>query len=386
MAATNASEKLEKLIKIAENGESYSPTCNMDHLKRKKLKPEVLKKLTDAAEGGNAEAQFELGDRYLRELGVEGNRQLAENYLKMAADQNHAKALYGLYVINSQKSPPVRYAYDEFFGTQIAIADESADPSFIEPSKLLLKSAELGCPKAQEMIGSDYLYMTVCHGEDGSEVVLKSVENGDCDVEEIEKGWEWKLKAANNGSDNAQLELAERYEVGIHLPQPDMEKAIRWYKKAARKSPVAQYRLGVIYDEGKVVKKDKSMAAKYFTKAAKSNFCGPEAQYRLGLLYANGEGLERDMTKAVTLFLESVLSGYYAPAKYELGHCYYKGIGVKLDDAKAMKWWLEAAKQGYSQAIKVVLNSYAIGDLGEKDEAKAAYWQRAIPSWSDTVI
>lgn len=382
----NTSEELEKLIKIVESGEYGPPKCNMDHLKCKKLKPEVLKKLTEAAEGGNAEAQFELGDRYLRELGLEGNRQLAENYLKMAADQNHAKALYGLYVINSQKSPPVRYEYDEFFGTQIAIADESADPSFIEPSKLLLKSAELGCPEAQGMIGSDYLYKTVRHGEDGSEVVLKSVEKGDCDVGEIEKGWEWKLKAANNGSVFAQIALAERYEEGIHLPQPDMEKAIRWYKKAARKSPVAQYRLGIIYNEGKGVKQDKSMAAKYFIKATKSSYCGPEAQYRLGLLYVNGEGVERDMTKAVTLFLESVVSESYAPAQYELGYCYYKGMGVKQDDAKAMKWWLKAAEQGYSQAIKVVLNSYAMGDLGEKDEAKAACWQRAISSWSDTVI
>jgi TPR repeat protein len=304
----------------------------------------------------------------------------------LAADQNHAKALFHLFEINSQKLRPVRYEYDAILERHNEIEDDSVDPSYIEPSKLLLKSAELGCPKAQEMIGSDYLYKTVRHGEDGSEVVLKSVEKGDCDVGEIEKGWEWKLKAANNGSDSAQLRLAERYEEGIHLPQPDMEKAIRWYKKAARKSPVAQYRLGIIYDEGKGVKQDKSMAAKYFIKATKSSYCGPEAQYRLGLLYVNGEGVERDMTKAVTLFLESVVSESYAPAQYELGYCYYKGMGVKQDDAKAMKWWLKAAKQGYSQAIKVVLNSYAMGDLGEKDEVKAACWQRAISSWSDTMI
>ena len=92
------------------------------------------------------------------------------------------------------------------------------------------------------------------------------------------------------------------------------------------------------------------------------------------------------MPKAVTLFLEAIVSASYAPAQYELGQCYYKGMGVKQDDTKAMKWWLKAAEQGYSQAIKVVHNSYAMGDLGEKDEVKAAYWERVSPSWSDTVI
>ena len=386
MSTMNTSETLEKLLEMTESGSWVLPECNMDHLKRKKLKPEVLKKLTDAAEKGEVEAQFDLGTKYFHGNGVQDNRELAEKYLKMAADQNHAKAFFHLYEINSQKRRPGRYEFPSPFESHVENEGDSVDPSFIEPSTLLQKSAELGCPEAQEIIGHNFLYKTIDHGEDGNEVFLKSVEKGDCDVEELEKGWEWILKAANNGSGSAQFELAERYEVGIHLPQPDMGKAIRWYKKAARKSPVAQYRLGDIYDEGKGVKQDKSMAAKYFTKAAKSTFCGPAAQHRLGLLYANGEGLERDMPKAVTLFLEAIGSAYYAPALYELGQCYYKGMGVKQDDTKAMKWWLKAAEQGYSQAIKVVQSSYAMGDLGEKDEVKAAYWETVSHSWLDTLI
>ena len=62
----------------------------------------------------------------------------------------------------------------------------------------------------------------------------------------------------------------------------------------------AQYRLGLMYDNGWGVPKDSVTAVKWFRKAAEQGHA--DAQWRLGMSYANGEGVPKDFVKAYMYF------------------------------------------------------------------------------------
>lgn len=67
-------------------------------------------------------------------------------------------------------------------------------------------------------------------------------------------------RQAQNGDTEAQVDLAyEYYEQGNHA------KAFEWYTKAANQGDAdAQYTLGLMYEEGKGVRQNKSTAKRYF--------------------------------------------------------------------------------------------------------------------------
>ncbi|HQK28501.1 MAG TPA: tetratricopeptide repeat protein, partial [Smithellaceae bacterium] len=60
-------------------------------------------------------------------------------------------------------------------------------------------------------------------------------------------------------------------------------------KEADKGNAVAQFRLGVMYDDGKGVVQDYKEAFKWYKLAADQGFAG--AQFGLGLMYANGRGV-----------------------------------------------------------------------------------------------
>src|SRR6185436_8244824 len=66
--------------------------------KRASDMPPQLQAIFDAAEGGDAEAQYTLGNMYYTGPVVEQNYQESARWLRMAADQGHAEAAfqYGL--------------------------------------------------------------------------------------------------------------------------------------------------------------------------------------------------------------------------------------------------------------------------------------------------
>lgn len=70
----------------------------------------------------------------------------------------------------------------------------------------------------------------------------------------------------------------------------------------------AQYRLGVLYDSGKGVKRDRAKAAHWYTKAAQQGFI--PAQYNLAILYYNGQGVERDLVLAYAWLQVTIARGY----------------------------------------------------------------------------
>ena len=70
-----------------------------------------------------------------------------------------------------------------------------------------------------------------------------------------------------------------------------------------------------------------------------------EAQYRLGVMYAEGKGIGANDAEAALWFERAAEQGE-AMAQYNLGASYVEGAGVRKDMAAAAKWFRRAAEQG----------------------------------------
>ena len=78
------------------------------------------------------------------------------------------------------------------------------------------------------------------------------------------------------------------------------------------------------------------------------------AQYNLGVCYDNGYGVPMNKTKAVEWYQKAAEQGY-AKAQCNLGSCYCEGEGVPMNRAKAVELWKKAAAQGNVRAKQVLV-------------------------------
>ena len=99
----------------------------------------------------------------------------------------------------------------------------------------------------------------------------------------------------------------------------------------------------------------------------------PVAQYRLGDMYAEGKGVARDDTAAMTWFQRSANQGN-ADAQYNVGASYAEGLGVAKNDDEAAKWFKRAAEQGMAYAQINLGLLYAAGRGVPKNNVEAMKW------------
>jgi TPR repeat protein len=94
------------------------------------------------------------------------------------------------------------------------------------------------------------------------------------------------------------------------------------------------------------------------------------AQYKLGVMYNNGEGVRQDFSEAVRWFHRAAILGY-APAQNSLAVKYEKGQGVKRNYSEAVKWYRYSAKQGYAIAQYRLGRMYVLGRGVKRNYAEA---------------
>lgn len=219
-----------------------------------------------AAEQGFAEAQFRLGLFYYPTeeissidpkttkktvlLGLkEGDPKEAFRWFKLAADQDHAQALFylgkcyrrGLGVEKSinKAAQFIFLAKEKGFEGRV-LADDRLELEVLE------LSAEDGDFKAQCQLG-----LTYSSGK-------KDFSNGGTVILEADpkKAFFWYQLSANQGYADAQFLLGQCYDNGIGVWENDKE-AIKWYRLAAEQGNAdAQCNLGVLYANGAGVLED----------------------------------------------------------------------------------------------------------------------------------
>ena len=92
--------------------------------------------------------------------------------------------------------------------------------------------------------------------------------------------------------------------------------------------------------------KDTAKGLKYYTLAADQGQAG--AAFNLGVIYDYGQGVLKDRTKAIKYYTVAALAAHQGNsyAQTNLGHIYLRGEGAAKDYGKAWKFYKLAADQG----------------------------------------
>ncbi len=237
--------------------------------------------LRKLAEGGvsvgpDAQAQFTLGQRYARGLGVSKNDKAAVHWFTLAAEKGYVEAQ--------------RYLAFEYLNGR------GVDKNEAEGIRWLRKAADAGDAPSQRQLG--YHYAT------GSSLASDASE-----------GTRWFRLSAEQGDYLAQYNLALAYANGRGVPI-DPKEALRWYILAATQGmPEAQCALGLIYEQGLGVAVDYTQSVYWNRLAVAKEYA--EACSNLGWLYENGWGVEQDLNQARQLY-EKAANQEYTEAKLHL--------------------------------------------------------------------
>ncbi len=376
-----------------------------------------------AAEKGDAEAQFHLGEVCESGRGVEKDAVKAFQWFSKSAEQGYANAQL-----------KVAEAYDQGSGT----AQDKAEAAkwHAKAFDSFTKGAEVGNAEAQFALGGMY--------ESGRGVPKDAV-----------KAFQWYLKSAQQGNRYAELRIAEAYDQGLGVTQ-DKAQAVNWYSKAfslltrardqgdegaaftlsfaayptspqawapvalsaaftlsfaayltntaqayqewlfklARQGdPVAQRDLAHAYNKGWGVPEDHTEAVNWYTRALKSYSTAAErgdkhAQFCLGLMYANGEGVATNANEAVRWLIKAGDQGaesarsQFEETVFPGGHYLppYSPGGEMSEETKELllnalfKWHLQSAGQGDLDALLKVAEAYDQGLGTAQDKVEAAKW------------
>jgi len=127
--------------------------------------------------------------------------------------------------------------------------------------------------------------------------------------------WEGRFKKelpiAEKGDVKAQYAVGEMYEKGKGAVK-DIQKAYDWYLKAAiQGNSKAAYKVGLFFYEGTAVKQDYGKAHTWFTKSAEQHYA--RAEFYLGEMYENGNGVDKDSDTALKWY-DLAEEGGYSPA------------------------------------------------------------------------
>lgn len=180
------------------------------------------------------------------------------------------------------------------------------------------------------------------------------------------------LRAAE-GDRLAQFLLGLMYEDGDGVPQ-DYDEAVRWYMAAAASGyAAAEARLGYLYDFGRGRAEDKAQAVSWYKRAAQNGSAA--GQLALGMLYASGEGVKQDYAETARLYRLAAGSGL-ALAQEGLGELYASGNGVPTDLGEAARLHRLAAEQGLPIAQYNLATALFNGNGVPTDHEAAALWYR----------
>ena len=190
--------------------------------------------------------------------------------------------------------------------------------------------------------------------------------------DDIEKGIKWLEQAAEQDNDVALISLATLYAEGKHIKQ-DYSRSLNLYKQAARFNISAQYLLGNIYWDSKIVKTDKEKAIQYFKMAAENN--NLKAQMTLGILYMNGDGINKDYAQSLHWLTKAAEQGD-ADAQFLLARIYMQDdIELVFNDYPSMETIKEMTSKNIEEGVKWLRKSAEQDNLSAQRSLGAYYYK-----------
>lgn len=299
-----------------------------------------------AAEQGNAEAQFKLGNMYYDGCDESHSPEDAIEWFYKSAKQGYAEAQVKL--------------GDIFYLDYHTKIDEKGEEKAVE---LYHKAAEQGYAEAQVKLG--IYYNNIDNVEEAIKWYHKAAEQGNVDAflglgeiytddeaYNIKEAIKWYYKAAEQDSVEAFLALANIYNDDKTC---NVKEAVKWCYKAIEQGDEEDIdecgdllnSLGNRYLEGSGTAKDCRKSVECFRKAAEVG--NKYAQYNLALAYYTGNGIEQNYSMAALFFTAAAKQGD-VDAQNNMGVLHEKGQGVPKSLEKAIEWYSKAAEQGHEGA------------------------------------
>lgn len=272
-------------------------------------------------------ASLRLGEMYLEGKGVDKSDILAKRYFDKAANQDNADGSYSLGLMNFRgqgaNNPNLAEAFDDF----ITAANQGH-------SKALF---QLGVMK-QFGIGANQNYSEAA---------------------------DFYEKAAQQKHAQATYELGCLYNQGLGVKHDTAQALDRWEKAAKLKHTEAAYKAGKgclsIWSDAK----DEQIGIKaktYLEQAAGLEHI--DSLYWLGIMYELGRVVKKDPTQAIRYYEEAAKAGHPS-AQFNLGQL-YKADPVKKDEAFGC--FESAAEQYHVGALRVLQDHYLIKEAKTKDD------------------
>lgn len=165
----------------------------------------------------------------------------------------------------------------------------------------------------------------------------------------------------------------------------DYAKAMELYQKACDNGNALGCRkMGKLYEDGSGVKKDLNKAVESYEKACE----GSSAEcLNIGILYYYGTGVKQDYKKAFELFERSCTAGNPRGCR-GLGRLYDKGLGVEIDKNEALKYYEMACDGEDSLCFDLGLLYYngipatKENAYGESEYYEAKDWNKAEQAYT----
>lgn len=269
--------------------------------------PEDVLLFADAANEGDAEAQFRLARCYFWGVGVEKKVDRAIALWKSAVAKDHVEAMVslGMSYLNDVCGIEMREEGMSLLNT--AIKRGSLRAKYFLAHRLVTKGSR----------------------------------------REIETGLAQMLEVAEKDVPEASLYIADCFFRGIAVKK-DLDRAIPWIIKAANLGEKhAQAYLGEMYLHGYQVDKNVALARQYLEKASSQGHA--RASFRLGQLCLYGDLIPQDRERGISLLRESAGQNY-GLAHYELGRWFRSGHAVRHDAKEACRHFSMAHDLGIKGA------------------------------------
>lgn len=310
---------------------------------REALTLDTLPDWCEAAEKGEAQAQYEIAAYFLNHPDPAWDSDV-ERYLSMAVEQEHPQAclLRGEMLLPGQPEQAV---------------------------KLLRSAAKGGELRAMVLLGE-------CYAQG------KGVE------QDLAQAEAWFVAAARRGSGEDMLKLALRYRTGDGVPR-SQGRGLSWLRRAQR--------AGVDDAEARYYGEDWSRRQKAKERCvhrrrirAGAEAGEPGAQRELGDLcleelksgkYIGEQAAERRRS-AAEWFRRAAEQGD-AQAQYRFAMCCWFGYGVERSEEEHLRWLSLAAEQGLAQAQRQLGHEYQYGMCVPQDWTRAAEWYRRAAEQGD---
>lgn len=337
-----------------------------------------MQHLLAAAENGDAEAAFRLGELFLKGTEMPQDPRNAVRMFRMAANAGHASAQHQLGVC-CETGVGLGQSYKDAVKWYRMSARNEYIPAMIS----LGRCCEQGLGQAVDLEEAVHWYRCAAYQGDclGAYQLARMMESGLGIQRDAGKAAEYYLIAAHGGVIAAQVAAGRCYRDGSGVER-DAQKAFSWFSAAAEQgNPIAQWNAGACCERGIGTDVDPKAAAEWYQKAALQEYV--PALRDLGRCLRDGVGGSFDIERSIAL-LERATEKNDPAAAEELAVCMVLGLGKKKDISGAAKLYRrvrggkilneaqlhEALKSRLESAERAFRERIEKGKLLQKDEAK----------------